>query len=168
MTIEQTILAKAVAPALDLLPRQMDTQQARTMLVAIGLQESALQMRYQLVKDKPGSKGPARGLWQFEQHGGVLGVMGHRQTEHLSRWLLFTRKTGTVVRRNVWVALEYDDVLAAGFARLLLWSDPSPLPAVGDMYEAWNAYMHIWRPGKPHRDAWARNYERAMRAVEGS
>ncbi|HEY0201134.1 MAG TPA: hypothetical protein VGC24_05530, partial [Burkholderiaceae bacterium] len=47
----------------------------------------------------------------------------------------------------VWDALDDDDLLAAGFARLLLYTDPAPLPAVGDVEGAWAYYLRNWRPG---------------------
>ncbi|MCY1303002.1 hypothetical protein D9M70_526890 [compost metagenome] len=51
----------------------------------------------------------------------------------------------------IWRALEHDDVLAAGFARLLLWSDPKPLPLAGDEQGAFDLYLRTWRPGAYHR-----------------
>ena len=38
------------------------------------------------------------------------------------------------------------DVLAAGLARLLLWTDPSRLPRLGDADGAWQLYVRTWRP----------------------
>src|SRR5690606_12884686 len=43
--------------------------------------------------------------------------------------------------------LHADDVLAAAFARLLLWTNPSLLPFIGDEEGAWQAYLREWRPG---------------------
>ncbi len=37
------------------------------------------------------------------------------------------------------------------FARLLLWTDAKPLPAIGDEQGAWDYYLRNWRPGKPTR-----------------
>jgi hypothetical protein len=60
------------------LPASMDSPQARVLLIAIALQESRLTHRDQIVKGKkPGVKGPALGLWQFEKGGGVRGVLRH-------------------------------------------------------------------------------------------
>ena len=51
--------------------------------------------------------------------------------------------------------LAFNDVLAAGFARLLLWADSHPIPRVDATHEeAWQCYVRIWRPGKPRRDRW--------------
>lgn len=38
--------------------------------------------------------------------------------------------------RAVYEALEHDDVLAAAFARLLLWAAPKPLPVLGQVQDA--------------------------------
>lgn len=65
----------------------------------------------------------------------------------------------------IWDAIENDDVLAAGLARLLLWSDPGRLPAVGDADAAWALYLRTWRPGKPHPETWPELYARAVAEV---
>ena len=39
------------------------------------------------------------------------------------------------------------DVIDAVFARLLFWTDPLPLPAVGDVEGAWQCYLRTWNPG---------------------
>ena len=68
-----TFLA-AVNPALLLLPVAMTSMRALRMMWSIGRQESRLIHRYQKTTD-PYTKGPARGLWQFERGGGVRGVV---------------------------------------------------------------------------------------------
>ncbi len=57
------------------------------------------------------------------------------------------------------------DVLSACMARLLLWTDPSPLPAVGDVNHAWDFYQRNWRPGAPHPEVWPARYGTAMGLV---
>ncbi|CUI38011.1 Uncharacterised protein [Achromobacter xylosoxidans] len=67
----------------------------------------------------------------------------------------------------IYAALEYDDVLAAGVARLLLlWTDPKALPTIGDADAGWALYLRTWRPGKPHLKAWPPLYAQAMAALE--
>ena len=66
---------------------------------------------------------------------------------------------------NVWLALETDDVLAAAAARLLLFTDPTRLPAIGEQSESWLYYLRNWRPGKPHPSTWQECYETALKAV---
>lgn len=148
----------AIDQAMRLLPERMDTPAARVMLLAIGLQESGFKARRQM------DGGPARGYWQFERGGGVLGVMGHRAVQYLAQDVCRARgvewSTGAVHD-----ALEHDDVLAAAFARLLLWTDPKPLPAIGNPQEAWALYDRAWRPGKPRPEHWRANYTEAVRSV---
>lgn len=154
----------ALAPALALLPAAMDTPEARVMLLAIGLQESRLVHRRQLVGNPPRPVGPAKGLWQFERGGGCKGVVEHPASRYwmakacAARGVQFTATA-------LWNALEHDDVLAAAAARLLLFTDPRRLPHVGDEREAWNLYMRTWRPGKPHRATWPSLYAQALAAV---
>lgn len=148
------IYEDAILPAYRLLPSKMASPQATAMLLAIGLQESRLHYRRQI-------RGPARGLWQFEKGGGVAGVLRHEASrEHALR--VTRQRTITAGRTEVYHALEFDDILAAAFARLLLWTDPAPLPALGDVHSSWAYYLRNWRPGKPHPATWPAFYERAV------
>lgn len=147
----------AVGPGLELLPVGMDTPQARIMLFAIGLQESGLALRVQM------GGGPARGLWQFERGGGVCGVLTHPSTTHTAEWVCRARKVAPPTMQRVWQALETDDVLAAAFARLLLWTDPHKMPH--DAAGGWSLYLRTWRPGKPRPDTWPAFYSRACALV---
>ncbi|WP_026382499.1 hypothetical protein [Achromobacter xylosoxidans] len=159
----KTIIDKAITPALALLPASMDTPAARVMLLAIGLQESRFTHRQQI-------GGPARGFWQFEKgtrasRGGVWGVYLHPASkDHLAT--LCKARSVACNPDSVYTALEYDDVLAAGVARLLLWTDPKALPPVGETNAAWALYLRTWRPGKPHPKTWPALYAQAMAAVE--
>lgn len=169
MTLEQ-ILKSGIAPALAQLPANMDTPEARVMLLAIGLQESRFEHRYQVVQGKPGAKGPARGFWQFEQgtaasRGGVWGVFLHVASNSLLKQIAAQRGVAASPT-NIWQAIEADDVLAAAVARLLLWTDPKALPKLGDVEGAWQLYLRTWRPGKPHRGTWDALYAQALRAVQ--
>ncbi len=143
----KTITETAITPALALLPATMDTPAARVMLLAIGLQEGRFMHRRQI-------GGPARGFWQFEKgtrasRGGVWGVFLHAASrDHLA------------------TLCKYDDVLAAGVARLLLWTDPKALPPVGDADAGWALYLRTWRPGKPHPQTWPDLYRQAAAQVQ--
>ncbi|QKQ48473.1 hypothetical protein [Achromobacter denitrificans] len=170
-----TIVRTAIDPALTLLPAAMDTPAARLMLLAIGLQESRFEHRRQLVGSPPRPVGPAKSFWQAEQGGGMVhGVRLHAATRAAAAQLYQAR--GVPGRdAAIWDAIEHDDVLAAGLARLLLWSDPGRLPAVGDVQGAWNLYLRTWRPGAYERGSpekraelrakWGRNYALAVAEV---
>ena len=165
-----TIIDTALTPALALLPPAMDTREARCMLLAIGLQESRFNSRRQLVGNPPRPVGPARGFWQFEpgtaaSRGGVWGVFLHSSTNRLLRTIAELRGCPPSPT-NIWEAIEHDDVLAAGVARLLLWTDPGKLPRIGDADAAWALYLRTWRPGKPHPQTWPALYAQAVAAVE--
>ena len=151
----------ALNPALAMLPAAMDTAEARVMLIAIGLQESRLVHRRQLVGTPPRPVGPAKGLWQFERGGGCAGVVSHAASRY---WMSLVCKARGVQfnATAVWNALETDDILAAAAARLLLFTDPRRLPVLGDDREAWNLYMRAWRPGKPHHATWPGLYAQAL------
>jgi len=151
----------SIDAAMALLPAALDSRAARTMLLAIGLQESGLLHRAQIVAG--GGKGPARGLWQFERGGGVRGVLTHQQTAPLALKVCQARQVGAVTS-VVWAELETDDVLAAALARLLLYSDPQPLAA--DAASGWALYLRTWRPGKPKPQTWPGFYAQAQAWVE--
>lgn len=145
------IEATAIGPGLALLPTAMDSRKARVMIRSTFLQESRMKYRAQIVDG--GGKGPARGLGQFERGGGVKGVLTHPASKALAQSVCASRRV-SADPRSVWLALETDDVLAAAFARLLLWTDPRPLPELSDTDGAWDCYVRNWRPGKPHRKTW--------------
>lgn len=157
-------LRPVIEAALTWLPARMTSNEARVMLYAIGLQESRLRVRAQIVAGRPNAKGPARGLWQFEQLGGVRGVLTHPTTRGEARRTI-DRFSLYPESRQVWLAIESNDELAAIFARLLLWTDPAPLPALGDRREAWEYYLRTWRPGKPKAATWDAYYNTSLEFV---
>lgn len=142
-----------------LLPAKFDGRQARVMLLAIGLQESGFATRQQ-------NGGPARSYWQFEQGGGIRGVLTHPASKAYARAVCGLRAVAPV-ESDVYAAFLSDDQLACAFARLLLWTDADPLPQLGDADGAWKYYQRNWRPGKPRPEAWPANYAAALDAVSG-
>lgn len=154
-TLDQHIVIPAMRVlSLFMAGRDLATQPARKMMVAIAVQESGLRHRRQV-------RGPARGLWQFERI--ACEEMLRRYpaiTTDLCRELLFERHVDVI-----YGSLADSDMLAACFARLLLWSDPRPLPGRGDEEAAWNYYIRNWRSGKPHRNRWTTSWKIADLAV---
>lgn len=153
----------AIEPALSILPPGMDSPQARVMLLAIGMQESHFEYRRQM------GNGPARSYWQFEEgtrssRGGVYGVYLHDASRY---WLdrLCAARGVQFLPSSIYRAIETDDVLAAGVARLLLFTDPLRLPATDDADGAWGLYLRTWRPGKPRPKEWAANHRLARGAA---
>lgn len=140
----------AVNESYKLLPLKMDSPFARVNQAAIGQQESGYLVRRQY------GNGPARGYWQFEEGGGVKGVMEHKSTADLARKVCHARGI-PFVRRTVWEALEIDDVLAAAFCRLLMWTDSGKLPT--NEADGWAMYARTWRPGRPHPDKWPASWK---------
>ncbi len=157
MTLDE-ITSEAINPALKLLPDRMDSPKARVMLLAIGLQESRFQYRRQL------DDGPARSFWQFERGGGAKGVLRHSQSRDDMERICQVRNCPPTAL-NLWTRMEFDDVLAAAAARLLLWTDPYPLPNLNDPEGAWRLYFRVWRPGKPRRSTWDGFHTQAVRFV---
>lgn len=171
------ILTAAIDPALKrLLPHGIPiTHSARAMLYAIGLQESGMVHRYQLLPS--GAKGPARGLWQFESGlpfrlGGVALLLDHEKVGLRIMEELAARTPeypGDASAFGIWKALATDDILAAMLARLLLWTDPHKLSEANESSAegAWKTYLRCWRPGKPRPEEWPANWSKALDAVRG-
>lgn len=156
-----------LAEALLLLPAKMTSPEAEVMTLAIGLQESRFEHRRQLVGSPPKPVGPAKSYWQAEQGGGmVTGLLRYHDAKlrDVVHGLCAIRGVAPAVR-DVWNAIERDDVLAAGLARLLLYTDPARLPKLGDAEGAWQLYLRTWRPGKPKPDTWPAMYAQALEAV---
>ncbi len=150
MTLDD-ILANAINPALALLPVTMGGDDARVELLAIALQESRLVHRRQMVGSPPRPVGPAKSFWQGELGGGMVrGIRLHPATAAFAAALCAESGVPNT-DAAIWNAIEHDDRLAAGRARLLLWSDPGQMPAASDEEGAWQLYLRTWRPG-----AWSR------------
>lgn len=147
MTPMRYALGTVYPAAFSLLPAQMDSPQARAMLTAIGLQESRFLHRRQM------GNGPARGWWQFEM-GGVEGVLSHHASRPTAEALCVLMGYDPADERGVHLAIEHNDILAACFARLLLWTDPRLLPTAEKPVDGWAQYLACWRPGKPHASTW--------------
>lgn len=131
---------------------------AALLLVAIAIQESDL--RY--VSQHP--RGPARSFWQIEPLTG--GRLARKAIMALGgRW------PGLLTLHGLDGPLEPvlvgSPLAACVLARLLLWCDPQPLPALGDEQAGWSTYLRVWRPGKPHPDRWPAAYNEAMQAAAG-
>lgn len=149
--------ADLISSGLDGVMNRFDSPEARVMLYAIGLQESRFKHRRQV-------GGPARGFWQFERGGGVVGVLNHASSRVPAYAVSALRGLPNVNSQQAYAALEHDDMLACAFARLLLYTDPRPLPRIGDADGAWGYYIDNWRPGKPHRATWNALYAQAQGA----
>lgn len=145
--------------AMSLLPASMNTLEAKAEVLAIGLQEGDGMRARRQYQD-----GPARGFWQFEQGGGVRGVMTHSATKPFALAVLARLQYEPYIPA-VWVALEHNDVLACVFARLNLYWLPSKLPGSNQEAEGWRQYIDAWRPGKPHPAKWPANFAQAWQHV---
>lgn len=155
----RNLLINAIDPALSLLAGIgiVSDVRARVLIMAIAGQESAWVERRQI-------GGPARGFWQFEKGGGVAGLfrVAPDALKAVCAELLIPFNAA-----DVFEAMAWNDVLAASMARLLLWSDPLPLPDFGDVHAGWNCYERNWRPGAPHPDVWPGRYGTAVGLVKG-
>lgn len=156
-------LDRDIRAGLALLPVAMDTRAARLMLHAINRQENPSRLEQQI-------GGPARGDYQFERGGGVKGVLTHKASS--SRASEVCRVLGiNPDAESIYQAIGTNPVLAAAMARLLLWTDPKPLPQAGDEQGAWDLYLRVWRPGAFKRDPdslrenWSANYREAYAVV---
>lgn len=143
-------------PAFSLLPSEMDSREARVLLLAIGLQESGFRDRLQ-------HGGPARGFWQFESLGGVRGVLTHPSTSQHAGDVCTALGYEKLIT-PVSYAIADNDPLACAFARLLLWSLLGPLGTSAD--EGWRQYLKAWRPGKPRPETWNGNFTHATEVID--
>lgn len=135
------------------LPASMFSDRAKAMLFAIGMQESRFEHRVQI-------GGPAHGFWQFEQGGGIKGVLSHPASKPFIDEILAMKGLDRHAKTS-YEAVVDDDLLAMAFARLLLYTDPRPLPGRGEYDASWDYYYRNWRPGKPHRQTWDAFYDQA-------
>lgn len=171
MLILPATVAELNAQVLDplfqhLLPSKFDSPEARVLLLAIPAQEAGhagvIQYRQQI-------GGPAHGIYQMEQgsptHPTLIGgVLASQETGSYARAVCHLQGVAATPAA-IYAALLLDDLLAAAFARLGLWMEPFPLPALADQDDAWLAYCQVWRPGRPRPDAWPANYQAALQVI---
>jgi hypothetical protein len=155
-----TVQGFILPAAFSVLPPIMESTEAKAMLLAIGLQESRFLHRRQT------NYGPARGFWQFEKVG-IRGVSRHPASMgHLTAALRALRYEAFIGETaNLHYAIEDNDVLAAVFARLLLWTLPGALPGRGQADHGWAQYLDAWRPGKPHPETWRTFFDEAWTLI---
>lgn len=149
------MLLEHVFPSIPSLTGCPASREGDVLLLAICLQESGGAARAQ-------TNGPARGFWMFEPNG-VSAVLTHPRSRDraaaLVRSLGYTYTTSPTALVE---ALEHNDLLAAGFARLLLWTDLRRLPKLPSEKDlGWALYVDNWRPGKPRQDDWSVSWNTA-------
>jgi hypothetical protein len=152
MPSPSTFLTRVIDPGLDWAATHAAVHTgraaARLFLLASALQETGLQHRAQVVAGRPTAAGPARGWWQFEEP--TVGLL----LQHSVSAPRLRQLCGAAWVRpepdDIWRAIEGHDLLAVGVARLLLLTDPQPVPTTE--IEGWTCYAErLWRPG-----AWSR------------
>lgn len=160
VSFNTTILIPGLVSFQKLVPAIPVTRNVRVLMLAIAGQESNWSARVQ------GGNGPGHGFFQFERMGGVNGVLKHPLTADPA--IVLCKVAGVQPTPDaVWAKLATiaGDPLAVGFARLLLWTDPRPIPSPDKGAVAWGYYVRNWRPGSPGPDRWPTNLDAANAAV---
>lgn len=157
------LIDTGIAPALAELEKYgiKDSVDARRMLVAIALQESALEHRRQVVHAGT-ETGPAVSFWQGEITGGMCLTLFHEKTGKIMRSMCSNYNVDPTPR-GLWEAMRFHDIIAATAARLLLYTLPHKLPTTPE--DAWQQYLSAWRPGKPKPGSWSANWDAATLSV---
>jgi len=108
----------------------------------------------------------ARGYWQFESTwGGPVAINDVQQKTPKQLAAVCAYLEIPTDELALYEAIAWNDTLACAIARLLLWTDPNPLPAIGDKTGSWNYYLRNWRPGAPHPETWSARYDAALAAI---
>lgn len=160
MSDKFTTAINAINEAYTHLPDKMKSDDATRFLLTIGLEESNLEHRWQVVNPRqPNIMGPARSFWQFEV-GGLRGVFNHRASGAHARNVAreYGVKTEAQEVHEVMHLAKFDG-LSAAMARLLCWTDPKAVPKTAQ--EAVDRYLWLWRPG-----AYARGNAKTKAAIE--
>lgn len=160
----ERLLQTAILPALD----ELATLGIRTevgaarFLLAIALQESGLAHRRQVVAGGD-EIGPAASFWQAEQGGGACtGILKHSATaKHIVA--ICDAYNVRPTPAGLWEAMQFQDIVAAAAARLLIYTLPKALPTTEA--DGWAQYVSAWRPGKPHPETWPANWALASATV---
>jgi hypothetical protein len=131
------------------------------MLLAIAGQEGGWAYRVQM------GNGPAHSFWQMERGGGITGLLHHPRTQATVA-AMCAKERVQAEANAVWafMATQAGDKFSAAMARLLLYTDPQPLPSVTDEEGSWLYYQRNWRPGKPDRSRWSDCFAQALAVVQ--
>lgn len=153
------LLKTAIIPALiELEPFDIkDSPEAQRFMLAIALQESGIKNRRQM------NNGPAASYWQWEKTGGCYGALNHKTVGPMMR-AVCDKYDIEATPLGLWTAMQYQDIVAACAARLLIYTLPNSLPQTAD--DGWAQYLRAWRPGKPRPDSWDVNWSIADAAVK--
>lgn len=164
MTTPSFLFHNVIDPLLPLLSLTADinipaSDNAAVLLLATAGQESSWKYRLQ-------QGGPARSYLQMEG-GAASGLAG--------LFKLFPSKVSAICSgfdvpcnlTTVFEAIAWHDPVAFSMGRLLYWSNPAPLPAVGDAAGSWQYYLDTWRPGAPRPDAWPAVYATSLSIIKG-
>lgn len=147
-----------LAPSAAGLPMILNKPEAQCLMLAIAGQESAWKDRIQA----PG--GQARGFWQMERGGMLVGVMGGTYASTLDKVL--SNHSIASDLDTIFEAIAWHDPLAYAVGRIGLFMDPSSLPAIGDEDGSWDVYLRVWRPGKPSRARWMSVYPQSVKVMQ--
>jgi len=156
------LLKTAIIPALIELEQYgiKNTLEARRLLLAIALQESGLKHRRQVVNGE--ETGAASGYFQFEKGGGCAGVLAYPRLGTIMQNICSTYGIGQTAQ-ELWTAIQFQDIVAAAAARILIYTLPNDLPKMPE--DGWAQYVRAWRPGKPRPETWAGHWATATAEV---
>jgi hypothetical protein len=153
-------VTSGLVPAMALLPPSLDSYDARRFLLAVAVQETDLVNRLQIGDDGRPITGHGRGWFQFERSG-IASLLSHEALTFLPKLL---KPLGYPPSLDVLhEAVAHNDVLACLLARLLLFTDPHPVP--DDKETGWETYLRLWRPGHPRPEKWPSSWGRADGAI---
>lgn len=152
------ILVPDLAWLHSLLPSIPASESGVALLLAIAGQESNWSDVAQA------GSGDALGPWQMQRNT-CADILTNRATDAKAIVVCATLKV-TPNASAVFDALLANSRLASAFARLDLWSDPAPLPVVGDKQGAWDYYDRVWKPGVARPEAWSAVYEATLAAMK--
>lgn len=181
MDFLSTLKDELIPDARRLVPDLPWTSESAVLLGAICLQESGGRNVVQ-------AHGPAQGYPQFEA-GGIGAVLSNSATARRARRAIErsgilgesemsgeisggpdggypAESLGRVVSVVRTKFLNFP-ALQISLARLMLWANPNPLPALGDCNGAWKYYDSTWRPGKPRPTDWPANYAASLHVLSG-
>jgi hypothetical protein len=157
---EANIMTPGIAFMQQQAPQVPWQRNAHVLALAIAGQESDWSARVQ------SGNGPAHSFWQFEQGGGVRGVINHPTSGPIITTICAAVPVACE-EHAVWEIMGQaaGDNLSLCMARLLLFTDPAPIPPPDDEEATWQYYLRNWRPGQPNRQRWSARIQEANLAV---
>jgi len=165
MAIASNFLANTVDPGLSWMQSVLGAKPPASDAARLALTAFAGQETYWRDIDQIGG-GDGRGPWQAGRV--IIADLLHNLDTAMLMHKCCASLGIAVSVEPIYAAIIGNPKLSVALARLSLWADPFPIPAIGDQAGLWKCYLRVWRPGAPRPDDWPDVYQQSLEAIQNA